>query len=374
MLPQGVFSVAVATVLFPSLSRLAARRDMVGFRRTVSLGLRQIAFLLVPAGVVSAVLAEPIVRLLYQRGAFTHRRRPRSPACLAAFCLGLTFNGAMLMLNRAFFSLQENWIPTVVALGNLFLNAMLDVAFASLGMWGIPLSTAFVNIAGTAALLVVLRRRLGRLGCARSSSSFVRVLVAGVLAGAVAYWVWKRARLGVRPLAGRPVARSAAGVSAAVVRLLAAAARAAGARDAGATLLARPLPQRLSAHGPAAHPQLLDHRAHRPRQVDARRPHSPAHGDRLRARDARPAARLDGPRARARDHDQGAGRPRRVEGPRAQPDRHARATSTSPTRSRARCRPARARCSSSTPRRGSRRRRSRTPIWRSRTTSRSSRS
>src|SRR5213079_3137371 len=57
MLPQGMFSVAVATVLFPSLARLAARADMAGFRHTVAKGLRQIAFLLVPASVVCAVLA-----------------------------------------------------------------------------------------------------------------------------------------------------------------------------------------------------------------------------------------------------------------------------------------------------------------------------
>src|SRR5207249_11167958 len=60
MLPQGMFSVAVATVLFPSLSRLAARGDLDGFRDRVNLGLRQIGFLLIPAGVVTAVLAEPI--------------------------------------------------------------------------------------------------------------------------------------------------------------------------------------------------------------------------------------------------------------------------------------------------------------------------
>src|ERR671923_696723 len=68
MLPQGMFSVAVATVLFPALSRLAAREEVDGFRRTLGTGLRQIAFLLVPASVVSAVLAEPIVRLVYERG------------------------------------------------------------------------------------------------------------------------------------------------------------------------------------------------------------------------------------------------------------------------------------------------------------------
>ena len=163
MLPQGMFSVAVATVLFPTLARLASRGDMAGFRVNVSRGFRQIVFLLVPAAVVSAVLAEPIIRILFQRGAWTRTRRPWWPAALAAFSAGLVFNGTMLMLNRAFFSLQSNWIPTVVALGNLFLNALLDLAFYRFGIWGIPLSTTVVNIAGTVALFVLLRRRLGRL-------------------------------------------------------------------------------------------------------------------------------------------------------------------------------------------------------------------
>jgi putative peptidoglycan lipid II flippase len=191
MLPQGMFSVAVATVLFPTLSRQAARADVDGFRSTIALGLRQIAFLLVPASIVSAVLAEPIVRLLYQRGAFTSHQTTVVAGALAAFSLGLTFNGTMLMLNRAFFSLQSNWIPTIVALANLGVNAGLDAAFYRFGIWGIPLSTSVVNIAGTAALIVLLRRRLGRFDLAGISSAFMRVLLAGALAGAAAFAVWK---------------------------------------------------------------------------------------------------------------------------------------------------------------------------------------
>ena len=85
--PQGMFSVAVATVLFPSLARLATRGDFDGFRRMVARGLRQIAFLLIPASVICAVLAEPIVRLVYQRGDFTlvaDARRRRQPRGLLA--------------------------------------------------------------------------------------------------------------------------------------------------------------------------------------------------------------------------------------------------------------------------------------------------
>jgi putative peptidoglycan lipid II flippase len=191
MLPQGMFSVAVATVLFPSLSRLATRGDFDGFRHTVGLGLRQIAFLLVPASVFSAVLAEPIVRLLYQRGEFQAHQTHVVAGALAAFAAGLTFNGTMLMLNRAFFSLQSPWIPTAVALGNLGLNAVLDAAFYRLGVWGIPLSTTFVNMAGTAALLELLRRRLGRIEFGETARSFVKIVAASAVLAVVTYAVWR---------------------------------------------------------------------------------------------------------------------------------------------------------------------------------------
>ena len=190
MLPQGMFSVAIATVLFPSLSRFATRGDMDGFRATVSTGLRQIAFLLVPAAAISAVLAEPIVRILFQRGHFTPAQTPGVAHSLAAFSAGLVFNGAMLMLNRAFFSLQSNWIPTAIALGNLFLNAVLDYAFYRWGVWGIPLATAVCNVAGTWALLVLLRGRLGPIG-GSIGRTVARVTIASAATAGIAWVVWK---------------------------------------------------------------------------------------------------------------------------------------------------------------------------------------
>jgi putative peptidoglycan lipid II flippase len=191
MLPQGMFSVAIATVLFPTLSRYAARGDMQGFQQTVSIGLRGIAFLLFPAAVVSAVLAEPIIRILFQHGKFLPDQTPVVAGALAAFSAGLVFNGAMLMLNRAFFSLQSNWIPTLIALANLGLNAVLDFAFYRFGTWGIPLSTAVCNLASTAALAVLLHRRLGRLDDGSIRSAVIRIVGASVFVAVVSYVVWK---------------------------------------------------------------------------------------------------------------------------------------------------------------------------------------
>jgi putative peptidoglycan lipid II flippase len=191
MLPQGMFSVAVATVLFPRLARLAARADMDAFRHTVSLGLRQIGFLLIPASAVLGVLAHPVVRLLYERGDFEPDQTPVVANALAAFSLGLVFNGAMLMLNRAFFSLQAPWTPTVLALGNLALNTVLNFALYRLGTWGIPLATSIANIVGTVLLMIVLRRRLGRIELGETASSAIRVLLASVPLTAISYVVWR---------------------------------------------------------------------------------------------------------------------------------------------------------------------------------------
>jgi putative peptidoglycan lipid II flippase len=190
LLPQGIFSIAIATVLFPLMSRLAARRDHTAFAGTVGLGLRQIAFTLIPASVVSAVLAEPIVRLLYQHGEFTPHQTTVVAGALAAFSVGLTFNGAMLMLNRTFFSLQSNWVPTIVALANLGVNAGLDAIFYRFGIWGIPLSTSLVNLGGTIALLAVLQRRRERIDIHHVVRSTALICVASALLAGVAYGIW----------------------------------------------------------------------------------------------------------------------------------------------------------------------------------------
>jgi putative peptidoglycan lipid II flippase len=191
MLPQGVFSVAVATVLFPLLSRHVSRKDWDAFKSTVNTGLRLISFFLIPASAAAAVLCVPIVRLLYQHDQFKAVDTPVVAYCLAAFSLGLTFNGTMLMLNRGFFSLQSPWIPSWIAFGNLGLNAAFDAVFYRLGIWGIPLSTSLVNIAGTWALLVFLRRRMGGFELGETVRTFLLVTVGSALLAAVAWSGWR---------------------------------------------------------------------------------------------------------------------------------------------------------------------------------------
>ena len=237
MLPQGMFSVAVATVLFPALSRLATRGDNIGFGHTVGLGVRQIGFTLIPASVVSAVLAEPITRLVYERGQFTPSQTPVVAGALAAFSVGLFFNGAMLMLNRAFFSLQSNWVPTLVALATLSVNAVLDGVLYRVGTWGIPLATSLANVVGAVVLFVLLRRRLP-LDAAGTARSLARICLASLFVGAVSFGTW----YGLDQLLGRSFLGQLVSVSVALaagVGVYLLACRALKVRELGALLALR---------------------------------------------------------------------------------------------------------------------------------------
>ena len=190
MLPQGIFSVAVATVLFPTLARLAARRDTGALRRTLDGGVRQIAFLLLPSALISIVLAAPIVRLVYQRGEFTAEDTTVVAQCLQAFSLGLVFNGWALILNRTFYAVQTNWAPTWVAVGAVGLNALFDAVFYRLGVWGIPLATSTVNVIVVVVLVVLLRRRIGLERLWATAAVTTRVLAASAIAAVLAFGVW----------------------------------------------------------------------------------------------------------------------------------------------------------------------------------------
>ena len=202
MLPQGIFAVAVTTVLFPTLARLAARSDDAGLRRALDGGLRQIAFLLVPAGLLSIALAEPIVRLVYERGEFVAADTVIVAQCLQAFSIGLVFNGWMLILNRSFYAVQTNWVPTAIALGAVGLNAGLDAVLYRLGIWGIPLATAGVNVVASLVLLVMMRRRLGLEHVRRTLGVVARIVLASAAAAGAGLLVW----YGLDEMLGRALA------------------------------------------------------------------------------------------------------------------------------------------------------------------------
>jgi putative peptidoglycan lipid II flippase len=192
MLPQGMFSVALATVLFPTLSRFAALHDLPGLRRTMASGARQIYLLLIPAAVFTAVLATPIVRLVYERGDFGAHSTELVSSALFWFSFSLPFAGVNLLLTRTFFSLQRPWIPTALAVGNMAIDVAVSVAlYEPLGIPGLVLGTVAGNVAMTLGQTWRLRDQLeGSLEGRRTLTAVLQMVAASALLGLVAYGVW----------------------------------------------------------------------------------------------------------------------------------------------------------------------------------------
>jgi putative peptidoglycan lipid II flippase len=203
MLPQGIFSVAVATVLFPTLARFAARRAYDDLRATMANGMRQIVLLLVPAAAASLVLAVPIIRLVYQRGEFDASQTDLVATALFWFSFSLPFNGLFLLLSRTFFSLQRPWIPSAISAGNLAVTALTALAlYRPFGVGGIVASTVIATAASVVAQVVILRRQLGGLELTRLLWTSTRVLAASAALAGVAYVTW----LGLDHAVGRSLA------------------------------------------------------------------------------------------------------------------------------------------------------------------------
>jgi putative peptidoglycan lipid II flippase len=191
MLPQGIFSVAVATVVFPTLSRFAARQEYDNLRSTMANGMRQILLLLVPAAAVVLVLSVPITRLIYERGEFDAAQTDLVAQALFWFAFSLPFNGLFLLLTRTFFSLQRPWIPTVIAGINLVVTAIVALAlYSPFGVGGIVVGTVVATIVSVVAQAVVLRDLLGGIELGRLLDITVRITIAAALLAGVSYLVW----------------------------------------------------------------------------------------------------------------------------------------------------------------------------------------
>jgi putative peptidoglycan lipid II flippase len=189
-LPQGLFSISIATILFPTLARLAARGARDDLRRTMANGVRQICLLLIPSAVLMAVLAVPVTRLVYQRGAFGAEATDLVAEAMVWWAISLPFQGVSLLLSRTFFSLQRTWITTALAGLNLLVNAVLAAAlYGPLGIAGIVLGT----VAGTVVMCVaqawMLRGDLGGVEGGRTLAAGARMLLAALPLAAAAYAV-----------------------------------------------------------------------------------------------------------------------------------------------------------------------------------------
>ena len=192
-LPQGMFGISLATYLLPTLSGLAAEKNYSEFRSTLRHGLGTLVFLNLIATVLLIVLAAPIVRLLFERGAFTAASTDRVAFALTCLAPGLVAFSTVNILARAFYALGDTRTPMKISILCLALNLI----FATILLWTFPLGykQGGLGIANTLSavgnvLLLShgLRRKLARLEMSALKQPLWVLAGAGALTGLIAWW------------------------------------------------------------------------------------------------------------------------------------------------------------------------------------------
>ena len=186
-LPLGIFGVAVATVTLPLVSRSAAVGNTAEFRSALAHSIRLVLLLTIPAAIGLIILAEPIIRLIYEHGRFTAEATRQTAGALRFYAIGLAGYSADKVLAPAFYALNKRYLPMMVAFTSIVVNFSLNWFLTFYMQWGhrgLAFSTSVVAITNFFFLYSMMRYFTGRLETGVMVRTLVKLLLAGVaLAG-----------------------------------------------------------------------------------------------------------------------------------------------------------------------------------------------
>jgi len=188
--PLGIFGVALATAILPTLSSQAARGALDELRTTLGFGLRMILFIIVPAMVGLMLLRTPIVHLFFEHGTFTAQDTAQTALTVLCYAVGLWAFGGVRIIVSAFYSMQDTKTPAISAAIAVAANILFSLALMSpLGAAGLALATALAAMVNGGILVVVLNRRLGGVEWGSVGRTLLRVMAACVPMVTVCWWI-----------------------------------------------------------------------------------------------------------------------------------------------------------------------------------------
>lgn len=158
-------------------------------KKTISFALRLVLFITLPATVGLILLREPIIEVLFQHGKFDSVSTALTAWPLLFFAVGLSAFSMMKIIVQAFYALHDTWTPVLVAVCSLLLNIGLNFLFIRpLENGGPALATSLAAFFDAIVLLIIFRKRHGRLGLGRVLSSVMKFVAASAVMGAIAYF------------------------------------------------------------------------------------------------------------------------------------------------------------------------------------------
>lgn len=194
--PMGIFSVALASVILPTLANFAQKKDLAAIQRTLIFSLENIFFIMCPITVFFLLFSKSVIQILFQRGEFGLYSTQITSSAMIFLSLGLFSFGGIKILVAAFYALQDTKTPVKVAVICLLINTALNfILMFPLKVGGITLASSIAGTIDFLLLFYVLNRRLGYLDSSLLLY-FGKVTLAALLTGAVQFCLWNVLVLG----------------------------------------------------------------------------------------------------------------------------------------------------------------------------------
>ncbi|MGB4501665.1 MAG: murein biosynthesis integral membrane protein MurJ, partial [Dethiobacteria bacterium] len=184
---QGIVVLSIAVAMYPLISKMAAEDNISGLKKTLSEAITGIGLLVIPCTVGAMVLAEPIIALLFGRGAFDEQAIVMTASALFFYAIGMIGIGLRQVLSRSFYALQDTKTPMINAAIGMVLNVTLNIILSRfLGIGGLALATSISAMIMSILLVANLRHKIGALGFKKITLSFIKILFASVVMGVIA--------------------------------------------------------------------------------------------------------------------------------------------------------------------------------------------
>lgn len=187
----AVFVMAITTVVFPMLSRAFSEKDDRKVKSILGEGVNIILLITVPSTIGIIILAEPVVKIFFERGAFDSTATMMTSGALLFYSIGLVGASLRLMLNKVFYSFQDTKTPMINGAIAVILNIILNIILVKpLKHEGLALATSISTTVTTLFLFIELRKKLGPIGLKNYFICLVKTGLASLGMGLVVYLMY----------------------------------------------------------------------------------------------------------------------------------------------------------------------------------------
>lgn len=190
MLPVGIFAAAIGLSVFPTMTSHVARGELNEYKQNLTMGLRTVVFITLPASVGLIALSHPVVRAMYQQGAVTTQQIELVSVILVYYCIGVVGYGAQQILNRGFYAVQDTKSPVVINVFVLLFNIVISILLVGPFTYrGLALAYSLSGLLSMVVLGAALRKKIGRYGGKALLKSAMQSILASIVMGVAVYSV-----------------------------------------------------------------------------------------------------------------------------------------------------------------------------------------